>query len=235
MPRHARVLLTGQPHHVVQRGHDQRLVFASDADYLFYLANLAEQLEKLSIGVYAWCLMTNHVHLLLEPLADGDAISQLMRVLSARYTRHVNRLEGRSGTQWDGRFHCSLVDRAEYLWACSRYIDLNPLRAGMVQEPAAYRWSSFRARVGTATRPVFDLPLLPLGEGASYVEYVCGGGSLREDARLRAAVRRNQVTGSRRFVAQIEARLGRRLSRRPPGRPPRDDAGLWSGSVPRPD
>lgn len=220
MPRHPRVFVTGQPHHIVQRGHDRKQVFVTDDDYLCYLNNFIEQVEALSIGVYAWCLMTNHVHLLVQPQAEGETLSQLMGILAARHTRYLNRLQGRTGTRWEGRFRCSLVDRIEYLWACCRYVELNPQRAGMVSDPANYRWSSFRSRFERRDAHTPAPPLLPLADNPTgYIEYARGDAEAEEDALLRTAVRRNQVTGGRRFRHQVEASLGRRLSHLAPGRP----------------
>ena len=117
MPRFPRAFLKGHlkghPHHILQRGHDRKPVFAHDDDSRVYLDNLAEQNERLEIGVIAYGLMTNHVHLLPPPEHDGYDLSLLMRVLAARQTRHVNRLEQRTGTLWEGRFRCSIADSTE--------------------------------------------------------------------------------------------------------------------------
>jgi len=224
MPRYPRVFLTAFPHHLVHRGHDRKPVFAAEADYRYYLDNLTEQLGARQVGIYAWCLMTNHVHLLLEPQADGDALSDLMRVVAARQTRYVNRLEHRSGTLWEGRFKCSLVDRVEYLWTCCRYIELNPVRAGMAAAPEDYPWSSFRTRCGLPAFTSPQLRLLPLANrtpdaGSSYATFVRAGTRTEEDEQLRTAVKRNQLTGGDRFRMAIEVQLGRRISALGPGRP----------------
>lgn len=148
MARHPRVCVPGYPHHVVQRGHDHKAVFVEPADYAYYLANLAEFKVHYDVAVYAWCLMTNHVHLVLCPRNHGSAISALMRRVSARQARYVNRLEQRSSTLWEGRFKCSVVDTDAYLLACMRYVDLNPVRAGLCRHPGEYRWSSYVHKVG---------------------------------------------------------------------------------------
>jgi putative transposase len=226
MPRYRRAFLVGHPHHIVQRGHDRQPVFATDGDYHLYLDNLREQMAALDIGLLSYCLMTNHVHLLVQPLQDSDDVSRLMRVVAARQTRFVNRVERRSGTLWEGRFKSSLVDSERYLLACCRYIELNPVRAGLVQQPADYPWSSYQARVGDGLQTV---PLAPLScfmalgtdEAARqrYREYVLDGTPAEELDSIRVAVRRNQLTGNDTFKAQIEVKLGRRLSDRAPGRP----------------
>ena len=137
MPRIARAVLSAYPHHVVQRGHNQQVCFADRGDYERYLATLAEFKGKLGVKVYAWCLMTNHVHLLLEP-SDETSLGLLMKRLSGRQTRYHNRLERRSGTLWEGRYKSSLVQSEGYLLACCRYIELNPVRARMVAAPEDY-------------------------------------------------------------------------------------------------
>ncbi|MFM9972928.1 MAG: transposase [Burkholderiales bacterium] len=227
MPRYRRVFVGGHPHHIVQRGHDRQAVFADNGDYRLYLENLREQLLELHIGLFSYCLMTNHVHLLVEPRQESDDVSRLMRVLAARQTRFVNRVERRSGTLWEGRFKCSVVDSEQYLLACCRYIELNPVRARLVDCPEGYAWSSYRARMGDADGTIALAPLPVLTAHAEseeahrqrYREYVSQGIASTELSAIRTAVHRNQVTGSARFKAQIEHKLGRRLSDRGRGRP----------------
>lgn len=131
MPRVGRVLLANYPHHIVQRGHNRQVVFVEDADFERYLADLRELKDAFGVKVYAFCLMTNHVHLLLAPNDSLGGLSQLMKTLAARTTRYRNRLEGRSGTVWESRYKSSIVQSDSYLLACSRYIELNPVRACM--------------------------------------------------------------------------------------------------------
>ncbi len=125
MPRTGRVVLAGYAHHIVQRGHNRRPVFAEARDYRRYLDTLKEIEEECAIEVYAFCLMTNHVHLLVSP-SDCAGIGRLMERLAGRQTRNYNRLEGRSGTLWEGRYKSSTVQTEAYLVACCRYIELNP-------------------------------------------------------------------------------------------------------------
>lgn len=226
MPRTGRVILPGHPHHVVQRGHDRQVVFATAGDAKRYLGDLRELKESLGVRVYAWCLMTNHVHLLLQP-SDTRGLGMLMKALAARMTRYRNRLGRRSGTLWESRYKSSLVDTDSYLLACSRYIELNPVRARIVASPGTYRWSSYAARLGQAVDAV-GLDLDPCYEalGADetarrlrYAAFVASGVPEPEMALIRNAVQRGQLTGSSRFVAQIEAAIGRRVESRGPGRP----------------
>ena len=125
MPRLGRIVLPHYPHHVVQRGHNRQVIFAESQDYARYVETLIEFKAEYGVRVYAFCLMTNHVHLLLAP-SEPDAIGKLMKRLAGRQTRYHNRLEGRSGTLWEGRYQSSLVQQDDYLLACCRYIELNP-------------------------------------------------------------------------------------------------------------
>lgn len=221
MPRGPRTLIAGYPHHVVQRGHNRQPVFSTERDRLYYLDNLAEQLELRDIALHAWCLMTNHVHLLLEPRVSGSDISALMRVLAARQTRRFNRIEIRTGTLWESRFKCSVVDSETWLWACCRYIETNPVRAGLVANAADYRWSSFRERMAgiAGNSPAHKLTVAPLCDTASYLAYVGDAMTADEAALIRTSLARNQCTGGQSFRSKVEARLGRHVSHRGPGRP----------------
>ena len=128
MPRMARIVLPNFPHHIVQRGHNRQATFAEAADFERYLDTLREYKAEYRVKVLAWCLMTNHLHLLLAP-EDLDGLGKLMKRLAGRQTRYHNHLEGRSGTLWEGRYKSSVVQSDAYFLACCRYIELNPVRA----------------------------------------------------------------------------------------------------------
>jgi putative transposase len=134
----------GLPVHVVQRGNNRQVCFADDADLKAYAHWLREGAEKYGVEVHAWVFMTNHVHLLVTP-KSADAISRCMQYLGRYYVRRFNYRYRRSGTLFEGRFKSSIVQSREYLLVCQRYIELNPVRAGMVSDPADYTWSSYRA------------------------------------------------------------------------------------------
>lgn len=135
MPRAARVVLPNYPHHVIQRGHNREVVFAADEDYQYYLENLKEWKKELGCKIYAYSLMTNHVHLVIECGEQIENLGLLMKRVSGRQTRYVNRLERRRGTLWEGRYKSSPIEMDTYILACCRYIELNPVRAGMVDSP----------------------------------------------------------------------------------------------------
>jgi len=143
MPRHARVLPAGVPVHIVQRGHNREPCFFADRDYLRYLDHLKEFATQFDCAVHAYCLMTNHVHLLLTP-RGAESATLLMKHLGQRYVQYVNRCYSRTGTLWEGRFRSFLIQSDVYLLTCYRYLELNPVRAGMVEHPRDYRWSSYR-------------------------------------------------------------------------------------------
>jgi putative transposase len=227
MPRTARVVLPAYPHHVVQRGHNQQVCFADSCDYERYLATLAKFKGKLGVKVYAWCLMTNHVHLLLEP-SNATSLGLLMKRLAGRQTRYHNRLERRSGTLWEGRYKSSLVQNEGYLLACCRYIELNPVRSRMVAAAQDYPWSSCRARLGYARSAILDLD--PCYQGLAtdesarrerYGEFLQSAIPEGEWALIRTAVQRGQLTGNEAFSQQVAAILHRRIENRGPGRPAR--------------
>lgn len=142
MPRAARLVLPGVALHLVQRGVNRGLCFFSERDYRDYLRLLTTFATRFECSIHAYCLMTNHVHLLLTPHQPG-ACARLMKQLNQCYVQRLNKSAGRSGTLWEGRFHSSLVSLDRYALACYRYIELNPVRAGMVEHPGEYPWSSY--------------------------------------------------------------------------------------------
>ena len=226
MPRKARVLVPGCPHHIVQRGHNRRAVFVEEADYLYYLENLREWKLELGLKFYAWCLMTNHVHLIAEPCGDPATISVLMRRVNGRQTALVNKLEKRSGTLWEGRFKASPIQAETYLLACMRYVELNPVKAGLVGAVDEYRWSSFPERAESPGGGMLDinrcyksLGLTPRVRMESYRSYLAESGRAEELKIIQRGLQRNQLTGNPGFVDEIEARIGVRIEQRGRGRP----------------
>jgi len=147
MARSLRRILPGIAVHVIQRGVNRVACFRTEADYLVYLSNLRQLSAKHGCEVHAYCLMTNHVHLLLTP-GEAGSCTALMRDLGRRYVPYFNWRHERTGTLWEGRFRACLVESARYTLACYRYIELNPVRAGMVNHPGAYLWSSYAVNSG---------------------------------------------------------------------------------------
>lgn len=147
MPRQARLVLPGVALHVIQRGHNRNACFRETSDYFIYLKHLRELSAALHCAVHAYCLMTNHVHVLLTP-PNAEACARLMRSLGQRYAQHFNRHYQRSGAIWEGRYRSCITQSPRYVLACYRYVEMNPVRAGMVADPGDYRWSSYAVNTG---------------------------------------------------------------------------------------
>jgi putative transposase len=229
MPRMGRIVLPNYPHHVVQRGHNRQVVFAAEQDYQRYISDLRELKDVFGVKVYAYCLMTNHVHLLLAPGEAIAGLGQLMKALAARATRYRNRLEGRTGTLWESRYKSSVVESDTYLLACCRYIELNPVRARMVAEAGDYPWSSYRTRITDQSDSDWldmDPCFVALGDTPErrrirYMEFMRQAVPSSEIDLIRAALQRGQLTGGARFVDEIERIQGQRVELRGQGRPKR--------------
>lgn len=142
MARKPRFNLPGVPQHVIQRGNNREPCFYGDGDYHRYLDDLREAADKNDCRLHAYVLMTNHVHLLMTPMVM-HGVTHLMQDLGRKYVRYINHSYQRTGTLWEGRYKSSLIDSDIYLLVCMRYIELNPVRAGMVEHPGDYRWSSY--------------------------------------------------------------------------------------------
>lgn len=155
MARSPRLSLPSFPHHVIQRGNNRQPIFLAPKDYKIFLDCLREAKRKCQARLYAYVLMSNHVHLLVEPEHEGD-LGRFMQSVGRRYVRYINDAYERIGTLWEGRFKSAIVSRDEYLITCSRYIELNPVCAGMVRHPRDYRWSSYHGRAIGRPDPLLD-------------------------------------------------------------------------------
>lgn len=222
MPRTGRVIARNMPHHIVQRGHNRDVVFVEEADYLYYLNSLLEWKTVYGVKLYCWCLMTNHVHLILDPGDDIKSIGLLMKRLAGRQTRFVNRQENRTGSLWDGRYKMSIIDSDRYFPSCCRYIERNPVKANMVHQPEHYQWSSYRenaAIVESTTIDREDFGLFWDVTPDAYRTFVSDPGCKENETFIRTQLERNQLTGSGKFVDEIERKTGIRVENRKPGRP----------------
>lgn len=226
MPRQARIILENTPHHIVQRGHNRETVFIERQDYLYYLDTLKEWKKELNVNVYGYCLMTNHVHLILDPNAEPDNLGKLMKRLAGRQTQYVNHQENRSGSLWEGRYKSSPIETNAYLLSCLRYVERNPVKAVMVKSVSDYEWSSYSQHAGlTENKWIDDDPVyLSLASEKAereqrYVNYVNDVGSEHENQLIQRALQRNQLTGSAQFIDEVESRLGVRIEQRGQGRP----------------
>jgi len=225
MPRTARLVIPNYPHHIIHRGHNRQPVFMSDDDYLYYLDNLYEWKTNLKCRLYAYCLMTNHVHLILDPGENEENLAKLMKRVAGRQTRYVNKMEKRTGTLWEGRYKSSPICVDSYLMACSRYIELNPVRACLVDHPEGYQWSSYEEKTGKELKVVDADPLYlglsddPEKRKAKYEEWVLSAIPEGEWELIRSATQRGQLTGGSKFYDLVAERLGQRIEARKPGRP----------------
>ncbi|MEA2078541.1 MAG: transposase [Pseudomonadota bacterium] len=218
MARLPRYVLPGHPQHVIQRGNNRSVIFAAEQDYRFYLEKLEEACKQHHCDVHAYVLMTNHVHLLITP-QTGKGLGKAMQSLGRRYVQYFNYQYRRTGTLWEGRYRATLVDSENYLLTCYRYIELNPVRAGMVTHPSEYPWSSYHANAtgrpdGLVTRHEL---YRRLGRGQTerldaYRQLFEQQLSAPELTRIRNATNKAWVLGNRRFREQIEAIIDRQTS-----------------------
>jgi putative transposase len=226
MPRASRIIIANYPHHIIQRGHNRQQVFAAEEEYLYYLENLRIWKEFYECKVYSYCLMTNHVHLIVDPGKKEKHLSQLMKRVTGRQTRYVNKIRGRSGTLWEGRFKSSPISIDEYLLACSRYIEMNPVRAGLVKDPVDYRWSSYQGKIGLRKEEWLDKDPCYLGLAENekkrktrYRIWLRSSMPEKELNHIRQSLQRGQLTGSSRFIDEIEGKIKKRVEFRGRGRP----------------
>ena len=228
MPRRARLALPGIPWHIIQRGNNRSACFYADDDYRKYLDTLREQATKNGCVIHAYVLMTNHVHLLLTP-KKPDSAAQLMKHLGQRYVQYVNRSYRRSGTLWEGRFRSCLTQSEDYVLACYRYIELNPVRANMVPHPREYPWSSYRTN-GEGFANMLITPheqYLRLGSNNeerrnNYRELFKAHMDPERTQEIRNATNGNYALGNDRFKTEIERALNRRATPGRSGRPARE-------------
>ena len=218
MPRCARIVLPGIPHLVVQRGNRRQPAFFSDADCRTYLRLLRETSRAAGTAVWAWCLMPNHVRLILVP-KNADGLRAALAGVHRRYTRHVNRREECGGRLWRGRFASFPVDES-HLLACARYVELGPVRAGLVASPEDWRWSSVRTHLGLADDAVTQVAPL-LGRAGDWRALLDAGLADDESEAIRASERSGRPLGGTLFLRQLAASLGRDVMPRPRGRPRR--------------
>jgi putative transposase len=220
MPRVARYIFAGVPHHVTQRGNRRGRVFFSDADHQVYLSWLRVYAAKYEVDVLAYCLMPNHVHLVLVP-ARKNSLHLSLRCLHLRYAQRVNRAREWKGHLWQGRYFASALDDA-YFWAAIRYVELNPLRAGMVEQAEDYPWSSAQAHCGLRADPV--LSACPswqsrIAKVVDWSSWLREGMEQKELKALRLNGPRGLPCGSESFVADLEAISKKRLRLKASGRP----------------
>jgi len=225
MPRRSRIILPNTPLHLVQRGNNRQACFYTDDDCLIYLKWLEEMAKKCDCAIHAYVLMTNHVHLLITP-KDVFSAGAMMKGLGQRYVQYINRTYKRSGTLWEGRYRSCLTREDDYVLSCYRYIELNPVRANIVEHPGEYRWSSYRinaqGEASTLITPhaIYNSlgsdPVIRQNNFRELFRYHLDSGMVDE---IRTATNGNYALGSDRFKEQVTAAIGRRAVPGKNGRP----------------
>lgn len=215
----------------MQRGNNRQSIFFGSDDYRSFLEYLAKGADEHGCTVHAYVLMTNHVHLLMSA-SRRDSIARTMQSLGRGYVARINRRHQRTGTLWEGRYKASLVDTEDYLLACYRYIELNPVRAGMAAHPDQYRWSSYEYHARgvpnalLVPHPVYtNLGTSPEARQRAYREFVRKPTDEEEMSAIRAAVSHCLAVGSEPFKNRMEELLGRRMRPGRAGRPPKENKG----------
>ncbi len=219
MARLPRTVVPGLPQHVIQRGNNRQDVFFAESDHRLYLDSLQLAAERYNCAIHSYVLMTNHVHLLITPNGK-ESLSCLMQSVGRRYVRHINTTYHRTGTLWEGRFRSAVIDTDRYLLACMCYIELNPVRAGMIKSPNGYHWSSFKANAwGDAGELITPHPVYcalgKTGDERQMAYRALIQERLGEDVvgHIRRATQRGEVIGKERFRAQVASVLERRVTK----------------------
>ena len=225
MPRRPRVFLPGHPVHVIQRGHNREQIFFGAADAKCYLDWLQDAAAVYGVAVHAYVLMTNHVHLLVSP-ETPQSLPRAMRDVNWHYSRYANSTRARTGSIWDGRYRACIVDADRYFFACSHYIELNPVRAGLAKAPGAYRWSSYKANAEGKGDPAVSAHALyeslgatPTARAEAYRSLFAGGLSDATLAEIRQTTNGGWALGAESFTHFVGRHAGLSMRRRGRGRP----------------
>jgi len=219
MPRVARIVIPGIPHHVTQRGNNRQDVFFVDSDYGLYLRLLAEEAQRRHLDVLGYCLMPNHVHIVATPRTEA-ALAKALGRTHFRYTQYINRLHGRSGHLWQARFYSCPLDEA-HTWSALRYVERNPVRARMVRKAWRYPWSSAALHVGMVNGGEFLNMKQWKGAvpPAEWREELSGPDDDAIILALRKSTHTGRPLGSDSFLSKLERLLGHRVRALPVGRP----------------
>ena len=225
MARLPRLTLPGYPHHVIQRGNNRQPIFNAAADQQYLLELLHQNAMRFEVAVHAYVLMGNHFHLLATPQTE-KGLPQMMQAIGRSYVRYFNTRNARSGTLWEGRYRSTLIEASRYLIACMAYMDLNPVRAGLVTEARDYPWSSHSFYAGLRSdRLITPHPMYwalgntPFAREAAYAELVVAGVSPALQLALTNAALTGWALGSPEFIAGLQKLTSRRVGKGKAGRP----------------
>ena len=218
MARLPRIGAPGIPQHIIQRGNDRQLCFGGESDFPAYAHWLEESAQTSGVAIHAWVIMSNHINLLVTP-ETSDAVSHMMQTLGRRYVRYFNRSYQRTGTRWEGRFKSCVVDATDYLLVCQRYIELNPVRAGIAHDPGDYPWSSYRAngwgrptKLWTPHPTYCELGASAAEQAAAYRALFVGQLDSTLLKQIRLATNQGMALGAERFKEEVERLTQRRVN-----------------------
>ena len=218
MPRIARMIATEYPHHIVQRGNNREKVFFAKKDFKKYLSLLEKYSIEKEVIILAYCLMSNHVHLLLKPLGE-ESLFKMMQGVTLCYTQYFNRKNKRTGRLWECRYHSTVIDSERYLWEVSRYIEKNPVRAGIVKNVEDYLYSSGRSHVLGESNTLLREPLFDEDEVFDYKRFIVGEEDKLNLDDIRRQTRLGKPLGDSKFLKTLSKKLDCNLAFRPKGRP----------------
>ncbi|AEG91890.1 transposase [Ramlibacter tataouinensis] len=225
MARLPRLTVAGYPHHIIQRGNNGQPVFSTSGDRETFLSILAEQARQRQVALHAYVLMDNHFHLLASP-ASAEAIPRWMQAVGRQYVRYYNQRMGRTGTLWEGRYRSNLIQAERYLLACMVYLDLNPVRAGLVAQAADYPWSSHAHYVGlrhdslVTPHPLYwALGNTPFARELAYAELVQTGIPHEQIKQLGESALQGWALGEPEYLGRLQQQTVRRVSKGSAGRP----------------
>jgi len=218
MPRIARIVGIGYPHHIIQRGNNRQNIFFDQEDRRLYLKWLEKYSLECGCTVHAYCLMSNHVHLLVVPQYNYS-LAKTMQKLSLRFTQYINKKYKRTGRLWECRFYSALVDKESYLWSIGRYIERNPVRAKIVNKPEEYQWSSAKANI-TGKEIGFIKPIWQDDtEREEYIAFLNNPDKEEEIEIIEKSTVSGKPIGTEEFLNQMVDTLGITINTRPKGRP----------------
>ena len=225
MARLPRLSLSGYPHHIIQRGNNRQAIFASAADYRYLLDLLRTQARECQVAVHSYVLMSNHFHLLLTP-EESEGLPRMMQAVGRSYVQYFNRKQARTGTLWEGRYRSTVLQTERYLLQCMAYIDLNPVRAGMVAGPQDYPWSSYAHYTGVRADPLvnphplyWEMGNTPFAREAAYAAMIHAGVNQEQQQALTSSALSGWALGEKSFVQGLQKQTSRRVNRAKAGRP----------------
>jgi len=225
MARLPRLVVPHQPHHVIQRGNDRRVIFSDVEDYTLFLEYLRDAAKTFNVAIHAYVLMPNHFHLLATP-TDAKGLGKMVQWVGRYYVPYFNKKYQHVGSLWQGRYRATVIDSEQYFMTCSRYIESNPVRANIVVDPSDYPWSSYHHHIGvkadiliTEHALYWALGNTPFEREASYKELVYQALTADAIAVLSSATTKGWALGSDKFKAVVEQQVKRRVSPNKKGRP----------------